>query len=250
MLGQRCEAARGHRRQHPLQPAAPGGQVQRAGDRADAPVAEIEQVVGHLPRRRDIVDGDRVGAAIVHHAAEHDRGNAAALGVAPLQRRLVADRHQHHAVAGQRADARQDAPLVLRLLVAVEHDQRIAPGGDRGLRRADHAGEERIGEVGDHQRDQLAAAALEVPRRLHRRVVQRADRGQHARAQRRADIGGLVHHGRHRGGRDAGRLRHVLDRRHPFHRTVLLTVIERQPLSSGNSLLPARRKFRRSWQNG
>ena len=62
----------------------------------------------------------------------------------------------------ERADAGEDAPLVLGLLVAVEDDERIAPGGRRRLRRADHAGEEGIGEIRDDEGDELAAAAPQI----------------------------------------------------------------------------------------
>ena len=61
--------------------------------------------------------------------------------------------------------------------------QRVAPGRDRRLGRRDDARVERVGEIGDGERDQLAAPALQVARHQRRRVAQIAHGGQHAGAQ-------------------------------------------------------------------
>ena len=90
------------------------------------------------------------------------RPNRTVRGCADCPRRgsaAAADRHQHQSVAAERANPRENALLRLRLLVAVEDDQRIAPGGDRRFRRADDARIERIGEIGDDDGDELARAA-------------------------------------------------------------------------------------------
>ena len=209
----RGEAPLLHRLQEALEPSPRRREVQGPGDRRDAPVTEIEEVVGDLASGRDVVDRHRIGTVVVDDPPEQHGRYRIAVEVALLVPQLRADGDEEHAVAGQHPDARQDAALVLRLLVAVEHHEGVAPGGHRRFRGADDAGEERVGEVGNDERDQLAAAPLEVSGCRHRCIVEIADRRQHAGAQLRADERGVVDDGRHRRRRHAGRFRHILDRR-------------------------------------
>ena len=205
--------ARRHRLEHAVVAAAAGRELEGTGDRADAGVAEIEQIVGGLAAGRAVVDGDRVDAALLERTAEKDdRHSLGQLAGAILVG--GADRNEDRAVAAEHADAREDALLVLGLFVAVEDDERVAPGRHGGLRGVDHAGVERVGEVGHREGDELAAAALQAPRDLRGRVAEIAHGAQHAASQIGTDIGGIVDHRRDGRGRYASRLRDILDGSH------------------------------------
>ena len=69
--------------------------MQRPGDRADAAVAEVEQIVRRLPPGRDIVDGDRIGLVVGHRAPEQHGRHRLAVGIELQMARRIADRHQH-----------------------------------------------------------------------------------------------------------------------------------------------------------
>ena len=159
--------------------------MQRSGDRADARVPEVEEIVGRLAAGGEIVDRHGIDVRIVDGAAEQDDGGtfmqpAGAIVIG------AADRDQDRAVASEIPDAVEDALLGVRVLVAVENDESIAPGRGRSFGGPDDAGVEWIGEVGDRKRDQLRAAALQVAGNLRRRIAELGDRrSAPARADRR-----------------------------------------------------------------
>src|SRR5690606_24337392 len=101
----RLQVSRLHGLEHPVEPPFAGGEVKRSGDRTDAAVAEVEEITGRLPPRRQVVDGDRVDVRLVHRAPKEDDRS-------PLPESEVpvvlggADRHQYRAVAAKGANPR------------------------------------------------------------------------------------------------------------------------------------------------
>lgn len=128
-----------------------------AGDRADAPVAEVEQVLGGSPRRTVIVIADAgVPAVRVIDAVQHVRDIPRPQQIEDRGIALFAG--QHHAV-----DAGCDQPaelggLVLLLVAGQADHQAVAGPLEPLLHRLDEGRVERIGDVRDQRADQPRAA--------------------------------------------------------------------------------------------
>ena len=174
----RLQPAFAHRLQQALVATAGGRQLHAAGDRSDARVAEIEQIAGCLPAGGDIVDGNGVDILMVDGAAEQDDGTADRK-IAPAVIAVRAHGHDNRAIAPDLADTLERTLLGIRLFIAVEDDEGIAPGGNGRLGRANDARIEGIGEVGDHQRQELGTTPSQVAGDLRRFVAQHVDRPHH-----------------------------------------------------------------------
>ena len=208
---------RGAEAVEPLLGRVPAG---RAGDRADPPVAELEQVLGRLLRarrvhRRDA--GDTVGRRLAR--IDDDEGESLPLQRQQLLRRLLRQ-HQDRAVGGA---AHQ--PLEQRHLAVVlvqrrrEHDPHVALVQRLG-RAAQHRPEVRVGDERQGQADHPGPAAREPAGAAVRREAVLAHDLQDGLAGLPRHVRPVVEDARDRRDRDAGQIGDVANRRAAAERLV------------------------------
>ena len=127
-----------------------GGRVEGGREVADAPVAEVEQVLDRGGRPALGVEADRgaAGRLGLHH---HD------VGVAP-ERVRRGHLEQQVAVDGTRAQGLERLLLPAPVVRGVDQRDRVAGLLRGALGAAQDAAEERVGDVGDQQRDRARAA--------------------------------------------------------------------------------------------
>ena len=185
-------------------------------------MAERDQVVGHVVRRRRVVHAhvrrgevaprERNDARAVRPRRLDLRGQ---LGVRGLRRRRAAAReHQPCGVVlAQRAhvvDLRLDA-----VVGVADHHEMAGPPGDV-LDPARDLGEVRVDDVVDDHADDPARPRHQRLRERARRVAEVRGGPHHARARRlRHRVGRAVQDARRRGDRGAGAAGDVRERRHP-----------------------------------
>ena len=140
---------------------------------------------------------------------EHDRDLAARELVE--QRRVELGHHQRHALDAAFDEAPHVVREAARIVVGVRENHLVALLVGGGFDPLDELREERIGDVGDHQADQVAAAGGQAAGVRARIVVVAADGLEHALAVLGRDVAEVVDDARDRRGRHAGLARDVAE---------------------------------------
>ncbi|MCY1374700.1 hypothetical protein D9M69_620600 [compost metagenome] len=143
-----------------------------------------------------VVDHRRHGQVL--HRIQH-------VGIALVARR------DDHAVHAAQLESVQDADFALRVIEPVSQQQHVAGVEEAGLERPERARIERVGDVGEHAADGLAAARTQSLRRMIGAITQRGDGAFDFSANFGRDVGGAVDHARRAAHRGASQGRDVPD---------------------------------------
>ena len=149
---------------------------------------------------------------------EQDRGNACRLEAPDVGD--AGDAAQEHAVDPTAGQISEETALGRQGVSRAGDDQRVAALGGRLLDGLGERGEERVGDIGEHDREQPARSAPECAGGDVRLVAEQPDRLTHLRLARGGDVlRPVVDDVADDGGADAGQLGDVLERGARFHAT-------------------------------
>ncbi len=187
------------------------------GDRRDAAVPALDEVLGRLASAAHVVDVDVVVAlALAHGPAAVDDRHGRRDAVDEEVARVVRD--DDRAVDAAAADVA--GRLVARVIARDEEVEHVVGATHPRVDARDDRGEERVAEeprgvFGHDERDRVRLAARERARGAVGHVVQLVDRALDRLERGRADGGRAVHDARDRRPRHTGGRRDLFDRGGP-----------------------------------
>ena len=206
-----------HRVQEAAQPPAVVAGGLAAADRADAPVAQAQQVLrrehaGLVQVHRHAGQRRRLLRPLPH--AQHHRHAAAAQVLQRIELHEVRV-HDDHALRQRAADRVEVGPFLRGVLVGVAHQQEVAQLARRALDLERELRIEGVGDAADEQRHRVGLALHQRARHQVGAVAQLLDRGEHAPARLLADLAAVAQHVGDGGRGDARGPRHFDEGGHP-----------------------------------
>ena len=129
-------------------------------EEADARVAQVDEVLGGEPHPALILQDHGPDAARMHRVHEDDREAALHEALKILRAHVVADLHQH-SVDPPLSDEARDRLLAFRHAFGAREQHHVAAPVRLLLHTAHELREDRVGEVGDDEPDDVRPGELE-----------------------------------------------------------------------------------------
>jgi len=145
----------------PLQPAGGRADPGQAGDDADPPMPQANEVANRLARTAHVVQDHTVTGQVWQGAVETDERKPDLNEVVEVAVMDAGRRHQN-AVHSLLAEKLEVAELTLRVLVGVAEDNGVAGLTGHILDAAHEGGEVGVGDVADQEADRLTVIPLET----------------------------------------------------------------------------------------